>query len=164
MNTLPVQDLSLEKFNRYGQFADMLNVEGDFIGEKPIIFFRDMLRQDLKDTAVCYSILQVESREKVVNVSEYHDHTAEMIMPMDCDIIVHVAPANCGAPVPADKIELFRVPKGTMIILRPGVWHHAPFPINAEKANILIGLPERLYATDCKVAEIPAGDQVQAVE
>ena len=161
MKTLPVQELTLEKFDRYGKFADMLNVNGDFIGEKPITFFRDILRQDLKDTAVCYSILQVESREKTVDISEYHDHTAEMIMPMNCDVVIHVAPADCGPDAPADKIEIFLVPKGTMIILRPGVWHHAPFTLNGETANILIGLPERLYATDCKVSEIPAEKQIK---
>lgn len=161
MKTLPVQELTLEKFDRYGKFADMLNVSADFIGEKPITFFRDMLRQDLKDTAVCYSILQVEPRENVVNVSEYHDHTAEMLMPMDGDVVIHVAPADCGPDAPADKIELFLVPKGTMVILRPGVWHHAPFTMNGKTANILIGLPERLYATDCKVAEIPSEKQLK---
>jgi ureidoglycolate lyase len=160
MKKSAVQKLTIEKFARYGQFADMLNTNGDFIGEKPVVFFRDMLRQDLKDTAVCYSILRVDSREKVVNVSEYHDHTAEMLMPLDCDVIIHVGPADCGPDVPADKIELFQVPKGTMVILRPGVWHHAPFPVNSDTANVLIGLPERLYATDCKVAEIPADKQI----
>ena len=161
MKTLEVQELSLEKFDRYGKFADMLNVDCDFIGEKPITFFRDMLRQDLKDTAVCYSILQVENRDEVIDISEYHNHTAEMLMPMDCDIIMHVAPADCSQEAPVDKIELFRVPKGTMVILRPGVWHHAPFAVNAKSANILIGLPERLYANDCEVAEIPEEKQIR---
>lgn len=161
MKTLPVQKLTLEKFDRYGKFADMLKVKGDFIGAKPIVFFRDMLRQDLKDTAVCYSVLQVGARDQVVDVSEYHDHTAEMLMPLDCDVVIHVAPADCGPDAPVDRIELFRVPKGTMVILRPGVWHHAPFAIGAKTANILIGLPERLYATDCKVAVIPAKKQIK---
>ena len=161
MKELTMQELTLEKFERYGRFADMLNVNCDFIGEKPITFFRDMLRQDLKDTAVCYSILQVGPREKIVDISEYHDHTAEMLMPMDCDVVIHVAPADCMTDVQTDKIELFLIPKGTMIILRPGVWHHAPFTLNGKTANILIGLPERLYATDCKVSKIPLEKQIQ---
>jgi ureidoglycolate lyase len=161
MKTLDIQKLSIEKFKRYGSFAEMLNTDSDFIGEPPIVFFRDMLRQDIGDTAVCYSILRVEPRGNVINCSEYHNNTAEMLMPMDRDIAIHVAPADCGGEVPVDKIEMFLVPKGTMVILRPGVWHHAPFSLDGKTANVLIGLPERLYATDCIVHEIPAGQEIQ---
>ncbi|MDD5699247.1 MAG: ureidoglycolate lyase [Victivallaceae bacterium] len=99
--------------------------------------------------------------ERIVEVSEYHDHTAEMLMPLDRAVVIHVAPADCGPEVPADKIELFLVTRGTMVILRPGIWHHALFTLDQKTANILIGLPERLYATGCKVAAIPAEKQIR---
>ncbi|MDD5727226.1 MAG: ureidoglycolate lyase [Victivallales bacterium] len=160
MKTLTVQELSIEKFARYGQFADMLNPGGDFIGKKPLAFFRDMLQQNLKNPAISYSILHVSPRRKVIDVSEYHDDSAEMFMPLDSDVIAHVAPADCGPEVPVEKIELFRVPKGTMVILRPGVWHHAPFVPDGETASVLIALPERLYMTDCKVVDIPPAKHI----
>ena len=51
-------------------------------------------------------------------------------------------------------MQVFRVPMGTMVVLRPGVWHHAPFTVDDDPANVLIVLPERTYANDCLVVEL----------
>ena len=48
-----------------------------------------------------------------------------------------------------------------MIVIRPGVWHHAPFSVNAQAANVLIILPERTYANDCEVFEIKEEDRIR---
>ncbi|MCP3968272.1 MAG: ureidoglycolate hydrolase [Lentisphaerae bacterium] len=159
MKKIKIQKLSIEKFHRYGSFANMLNATGDSIGEGPFIFFRDMLHQDLSRDSVCYSILRVQPREFKIEASEYHNFTAEMLMAMDQDIAIHVAPADSGEDIPVDRFEVFRVPKGTMVILRQGVWHHAPFSLNDKPANILIGLPERLYKNDLVAMKIPEGKQ-----
>jgi ureidoglycolate lyase len=47
------------------------------------------------------------------------------------------------------------------VALRPGVWHHAPFTCDKEYVNTLIVLPERTYAIDCEVYEIPEEDRVE---
>lgn len=56
--------------------------------------------------------------------------------------------------------RVFHVPAGTMVVLRPGVWHHAPFTTNHRSVNILITLPERTYANDCTVVEFAPADQI----
>ena len=66
-----------------------------------------------------------------------------------------------GAPVPLDRFRAFRVPKGTMVCLRPGVWHHAPFAVGGGPANVLIALPERTYANDCTVVELAEDEQIR---
>ena len=66
-----------------------------------------------------------------------------------------------GGAIPLEEIEIFRVPQGTLISLRPGIWHHAPFTVNSECANVLIVLPERTYANDCTVYEIPEESQIE---
>lgn len=58
-------------------------------------------------------------------------------------------------------IEFFRVPKGTIVSLRPGIWHHAPFAYNSEHVNVIIVLPERTYANDCTVYEIPEERRIE---
>jgi hypothetical protein len=50
---------------------------------------------------------------------------------------------------------VFFVKKGTMVAIRPGVWHCAPFAYKADHVNVLIVLPERTYANDCTIEIIP---------
>jgi ureidoglycolate lyase len=140
----------------------MLNPTTTVIGEEPIEFYRDMVSVDLAGAgAVSLSTCRVLKRDPVVDVVEYHTACGEGILPLDGDALIHVAPATPTGVVPLDGIEVFRVPRGTLVSLRPGVWHHAPFAVDGDVLNVLIILPERTYARDCEVVEIPEADQVR---
>jgi len=156
MRKVKIKELGLEDFRAYGSFANMIDPEAAYFGEEPIQFFRDMVQLDLggKGTA-SFSICRVRERALVVEVTEYHSSCGEGILPLDSDVLIHVGPASRNDVVPLDEIEVFRVPRGTLVTLRPGVWHHAPLAFNSDKANVLIVLPERTYANDCTVFEIP---------
>ena len=161
MKKSPIKELSLESFAKYGSYANMINPKTEKLGAEPIEFFRDMVPLDLGSrTIASFSTCRVCKREPVVDVTEYHDGTGEGVLPLDADILIHVGPATAGGCVPLDKIEIFRVPRGTFVSLKPGVWHHAPFAHNAEVANVLIVLPERTYEIDCKVTELAEADRV----
>ena len=124
-----------------------------------------MVQQDMgRNTIVSFSGLRIEQREPVIDVTEYHSETAEGILPIDNDILIHVGPASPkGCDVPLDKFKVFYVPKGTIVVLRPGVWHHGPFTANGRPANILIVLPERTYANDCVVVELDESDHIKFI-
>ena len=79
--------------------------------------------------------------------------TSEIILPLNDDIVLHVAPATNGAPTP-EETHAFLVPKGTMVQLKPGVWHLCPLPANVESLRALIILPECTYANDCTVVDL----------
>ncbi len=161
MHTLKIENLSVEAFLPFGFYAQHLNPGADKLGAPPVEFFRDMVQQDLgQATRVPFSTCRVESRAPIIDVSEYHSHTGEAILPLDRDVLIHVGPATPGKDIPLDKLRVFRVPCGTMVVLRPGVWHHAPFTVDGEPANVLIVLPERTYANDCVVVELPEADQL----
>ena len=49
------------------------------------------------------------------------------------------------------------------VSIRPGVWHHAPFALDTDCANVLILLPERIYANDCTVVEL-APERQRAID
>jgi ureidoglycolate lyase len=53
------------------------------------------------------------------------------------------------------------VPRGTLVVLRPGTWHHAPFAIDDKPANVLIVLPERTYANDAVVVELEPAERIR---
>ena len=63
--------------------------------------------------------------------------------------------------VPADRMEVFKVPQGTMVTIRPGVWHSAPFASLSDCVNVLIVLPERVYANDCNVVMLDEQKQLK---
>lgn len=154
-----IKELTLENFSPYGTFMKMENPTTYKLGEPPVEFYRDMLKMDVGKTNVCFSICRVEPREYIVDISEYHSHCGEANIALDNDIYIHVGPANTGE-VPVDEMEIFRVPKGTMVVMNPGVWHHAPFTVNDEPANVIIVLPERTYANDCIAIEIDEEERV----
>ena len=142
MKTVHVQELSAERFSLYGTFADMLHAAGPHIGTDPIEFYRDMTTVYSPCASVGLSITKVYRRPLVIDTYEYHNTCAEAMLPLDGDAYI-------------------RVPKGTMVTLRPGVWHHGPFCVDTDSLQTLIILPERLYAYDCTVLTAPEADKLR---
>jgi ureidoglycolate lyase len=159
--TTDVETLEPNRFAAFGAYSNLYQAGGIFIGESPIKFYRDLLPLELGGKNPMLSICRVEPRDTVIDVMEYHSMTGEGILPMDGDVLVQVAPATLpGAPFPAAMVRVFHVPQGTMLCIRPGVWHHAPFALGNQSVNVLIVLPERTYANDCVVFEIPVDQRL----
>jgi ureidoglycolate lyase len=160
MNKVKIKELTLESFQKFGSFARMVNPDAVKIGAEPVEFFRDMLGLNLgRDTAASFSTCRVSKTSLKVTAMEYHTSCQEGILPLDGDILISLAPATASGDLPWDRVEVFHVPQGTMLALRPGVWHGGPYAYQADRVNILIVLPERVYANDCQVVPIPADEQ-----
>lgn len=158
------KELTLESFNLYGTFAGMIHPSAPKLGAEPVEFYRDMAQLNLGQSAIAsFSVCRVKKRPFIVDFIEMHRGCGEGILPLDADAVIHVALATANGDIPLDRIEAFRVPKGTFVALRRGVWHHAPFAASADCANVLIVLPERTYADDCFVFEIPADKRVEII-
>ena len=156
MRDVAYRALSVEGFAKYGQYANMINPRAPRIGEEPIEFYRDMAQSYLGAVPVgSFGVCRVVKRPFIIDISEYHDFTCETVMPLDGDVLMHVAPAGPDNEFPFEQAEVFKVPKGTLAVLRPGVWHHAPYAFGCEFVNCLIMLPERTYLNDCKVYAFP---------
>ncbi len=164
MREIKTKELTYEDFHIYGTFANMLNPRAPKIGDEPIEFFRDMAQLNVGQDIVSFSVCRVTKRNNVVDVTEIHNKSGEGILPLDGDVFVHVGIATPNGEVPCDFIEAFRVPKGTLVVLNRGVWHHAPFATGDECVNVLIVLPERAYADDCLVVDVPQGERIRVVE
>jgi ureidoglycolate lyase len=159
--TVQIETLEPTRFAAFGSYANLIQPDGPQIGSSPITFYRDMLPLELAGKNPSFSVCRVEARAGVIDVMEYHSSTGEGILPLDGDVLVQVAPATPrDAPFPAEEVQVFLVPKGTMLCLRPGVWHHAPFALEGA-VNVLIVLPERTYANDCTVLELTPRQQIQ---
>jgi ureidoglycolate lyase len=169
MRELRYRRLDPAAFAPYGSYAPMIAPDAGGrpaprLGAPPVEFFRDVLQSGLgRDTTVSFGVCRVTRRPPVIDASEYHDGACEALMPMDGDVLVHVAPAVPGDRFPAEQAEVFLVPRGTMVVLRPGVWHHGPFTLGQERVSCLVALPERLYARDCLGVEVPPEDRIRVV-
>lgn len=162
MRKTGIKRLTKESFEPYGSYASILEPTGEFFGEEPVVFYRDMVQQSLGfATSASYSACVVEQRPWVITNSEVHDYCHETILCIDGDYLMHVAPATFDKQIPADKIEVFLIPKGTLVNVKAGVWHQAGFPYQCERVHILCVLPERTYARDCYCFDLSKKDQIE---
>ena len=161
METIKVKEITLENFNKYGKFANMIHPTACKIGEEPVEFYRDMLQLGFGQTNTgSFSICRVLKRPFIVDNIEFHTVAGEGVLPLDGDILLCVAPATAMGDVPVNRVEVFKVPKGTMVTIYPGVWHSAPFALLSDCVNVLIVLPERVYANDCSVVVLKEQERI----
>ena len=162
MKTLKAVPISHEAFAPFGQFYSMDAPKGYALCGELHSFFPDRLVADSQHR-VGYSPILVKKPEKmIITQQEYHTTTWEMIMPMNDDMILHVAPASAGTPV-TEHAKAFIVPKNTLVKLNAAIWHLAPLPASAEVLSSMIILPECTYANDCTVVDLPAAQQFEIV-
>lgn len=157
MRTIQAKELSEKEFKKYGTYGSIIRAEGNHFGN----FYADNIRYaNSAGSAITFSALISDKPEKmIVSNVEYHDFAFEGILPIDDDVVIHVAPPSKN-PVP-ELTEAFIVPKGTAVVLRPGVWHEAPFPKNKERAHIMVVLPERTYKNDCVCVTYSEEDSIE---
>jgi len=151
------KQLTLENFGKYGSFVKLSEVSAKNslrIGKSPIEFFPDLAILNIDGEILGVSICRVFPREFKINLTEHHNYTEEGILPLDGDVLMHVG-CPTGDDIPPDEVEVFEVPKLTLVRLKRGVWHHAPFSTGNKAVNCLILLAERTYHNDCEVEEIP---------
>ena len=162
MKTVKAELITNEGFAPFGRFYPMDKPEGYALCGEIHKFYPDRVSAD-SNHRVGYSPIVVKKPEKmVITQQEYHTTTWEMILPLDDDMIIHVAPASGGETV-TDYVKAFIVPKNTMVKLNAAIWHLAPLPVNNDKITTLIILPERTYANDCIVVDLKEEEQFEIV-
>jgi ureidoglycolate lyase len=162
MRKVKPKELSLESFLKYGRFAKLINPDGPSVGPKIHEFFRDQLVFSYASPfPVGISVSRVRDRPKIVTVTEIHRDTGEVLLPLTGDVYCHVGMCSGHDDPDFSKFEVFRVPKGTAIMLNNGVWHHAAYSCTGEDVDVLVLLPERTYANDCIVIQIPLESQIE---
>lgn len=159
MRTIKVKKLTEKDFREYGSFYDMTNPSGHTLGT----FYNDYVLMPVSgDHPIGFSTLIAKKAEKmIIDSAEFHDTTSEIQLPLDDDIIIHVAPPS-NERVP-ELTQAFYIPKGTIVLLNCGVWHLAPFAVHNETAHVLVALPERIYHNDCTVVTYKTDEMMEIV-
>lgn len=156
--------MTVENFREYGSFANMMRPEQYKNNGDTLKFFRELVILNLgRDNNAAISTLYVRKRPMIVDATECHGYCGEGVFPIDGNVVIHVGPGTVDGNVPYDKIEAFRVPEGTFVVLRPGIWHYEPFAPDKDLVHTLIVLPERVYGNDCCFVEIPEENRIEIV-
>ena len=158
MKTIKVENLTKEAFAPYGEYYKMDAPDGHALCGAIHRFYPDRVTA-YQSGNVGFSAITVKKPEQMlITQIEYHTTTSEMIMPLNDDMILHVAQPSAGAPI-TDQTKAFLVPKHTLIKMNACVWHLAPLPANADELSALIILPECTYMNDCKVVDLTPEQQ-----
>ncbi len=153
MKKIQAKKITHENFSAYGKIASFTEPTGFcFTGEIHQFFPDRVIFETARNIAL--SPLTVKKTEKmIISQMEMHNTTAEGMLCLNADVVIHVAPPTVGHPN-TDDAEAFIVPKGTAVQINTGVWHLAAIPVDQEVAHIMILLPERIYANDCLVVDL----------
>ena len=156
MRELKATKINAADFAPFGTFFSMTEPEGYPLHGEIHKFYPDRISGTCMGS-IGFSPIAVHKDERIVKAAEYHTTTWEGIVALDDDMIIHVAPASAGAPVP-ELTRAFIVPKGTMVKINTAIWHLCPLPLNNEVLHAMIILPECTYANDCTVVDFEEKD------
>ncbi|MBQ9736041.1 MAG: ureidoglycolate lyase [Clostridia bacterium] len=158
MKTVKLEALSKEAFAPFGEYYTMSAPEGYPLCGELHRFYPDRLTTATSGLLAFSPILVKKPEVMKVTQIEYHTTTAEIILPLNDDMILHVAPPSAGKPLP-EYTRAFLVPKNTLIKMMPCVWHLAPLPANADELCAMIVLPSCTYMNDCTVVDLKEDEQ-----
>ena len=160
MKTFKPEPLTKEAFAPFGEYYTFDRPDGYSLNGEIHRFFPDRLTASFEHRVAFSPILVKRQPSYKVTQIEYHTTTPECIMPLNGDMILHVAPASNGVPV-TDLTKVFLIPQHTMVKIRSAIWHLAPLPANVDELAALIVLPECTYANDITVVDLKPEEQFE---
>ena len=91
--------INVADFAPYGTFCNMTEPEGYPLQGEIHKFYPDRI-SGTSMGSIAFSPIAVRKDERIIKAAEYHTTTWEGIVALDDDMIIHVAPASGGVPVP----------------------------------------------------------------
>lgn len=166
MFEIKVKKLTKEGFERYGSYINLVDNDRAKLGEAPNEYYRDLMPSYTATTVNSGAICRVKNMPMIIKEVEYSNSFEKTMLPLDGDIVIFVGDGSVkGDPIPLKKYESFLVPQYTLVKLRIGVWHHAPFAHNERPfTNVLIMSRPRFYVNDIFATELPEEDFIRIVD
>ena len=158
MRTIKAERLTKTAFAPYGEYYSMSNPDGYALCGELHRFFPDRVTANECGNVGFSPILVKKPEKMLVTQVEYHTTTCELILPLNDDMILHVAEPSAGKPI-TDRTKAFIVPKNTLVKMNACVWHLAPLPRRKDQLAAMIILPECTYMNDCKVVDLAPEEQ-----
>ena len=121
MREVKAVKINAADFAPYGTFCNMTEPEGYPLSGEIHKFYPDRISGTCVGS-IAFSPIAVRKDDRIIKMAEYHTTTWEGIVALDDDMIIHVAPASGGTPVP-ELAKAFIVPKGCMVKINAAIWH-----------------------------------------
>ena len=153
---LDVQQIATENFANFGVIVAPENREPTAELEG-MVFWADLanLPNLGKEYGLGYATQAV--RPNVQKNCERHMKTPELLLSMGGDMVIVVGlpdypeePEKLPAP---ERFKAFRVPEGVPVLLKPGVWHWAPFAVS-DMIRLLVIFASGTSASDAVVKDL----------
>ena len=161
MRELKAVPITVESFAPFGTFCNMVNPTGHALQGAIHSFYPDRISGSCVGS-IAFSPIEVKKDDRIIKQAEYITTTWEGIIALNDDMLIHVAPASGGTPVP-ELAQAFIVPKGCMVKLNTAIWHLCPLPLHEDVLHAMIILPECIYANDCTVVDLDEKDWFKIV-
>ena len=162
MRQIKAEKITVEGFAPFGSFCTMTEPTGYGLSGEVHTFYPDRVTGSVVGN-IAFSPIVVKKNDMIIKQVEYHTSSWEGVLPINDDMIIQVAPASGGTPVP-ELAKAFLVPKGTMVKINAAIWHFLPNPANEDTLYAMIVLPECTYARDCPVVDLKEEDWYQIVK
>lgn len=159
-----LEKISIGNFKEYGAYFSEQGIDPTFSGS----YFDWWNEVGLADIGgrISFGVVKPKSNPELSErVFEQHRKTPEVLVPIDNDVIILVGKREAfeNNPIREEDFGAFIVPRGTVVSLNPGVWHHAPM-IEKGTARVLVIFREGTSVYDNTVVDLStAGDVVQVV-
>jgi hypothetical protein len=141
-----------EEFRALGQYIGLppgaLGVTG--LADEVIHFYGGLGIID-ECTPLELGICAYVRRPLFVDSMERHRNTPELLVAVDDDFVIPVAPNSASGEAPdIARLIAIRVRRGEGVVFAPGVWHWIPYPMK-DRSFALVGFRKGTAADDLLV-------------
>lgn len=140
-----IQALEKKAFAEFGTILTMDSVAA--VSDKQEFDFHDTAQGIQLATHCCTGLLACRSRPKIVVEMERHHDTSEVIVALDGDMVMALAPADDDLQ-DHTRIRAFLIRQGEAIVMAPGTWHWIPFPCENRDTHALVLFKDGTGADD----------------
>lgn len=139
----------------FAEFGTILTLtETPTVPENQEFIMYDTARRIALANLCCAGVLICRQREGRVVQLEHHKYTSEILVALDADVTLVVAPS--GDPLQDVKnIRAFSLEKCEAVALKPGTWHWIPFPKSTETARVLVVFGDSTKEHDLNLQMLP---------
>lgn len=121
--TCNVNDLNGVSFERFGAILHEGPERSADVDNEEITYWDGT---GLVDGAVVFGYMEAKRRELVIAKMERHVRTPEVLVVLEGDCCLAVAPGDIRPDL--EGLYAFRMSAGDCVLMKPGIWHCLPYP------------------------------------
>jgi ureidoglycolate hydrolase len=148
---MEIQALTANNFAGFGNILSKDDVP--IVDEANEFDFHDTAQAIKLAQNCCTGVLSCRHRKREVVKMERHHESSEVIVALDGDMVMVVAPSDDELENNT-RIRAFLIKQGQAIVMKPNTWHWIPFPIGEKDAHALVLFKDGTGANDLHFREL----------